>query len=99
MELKHRKDVMIEVDYKVLEEFVNKHYNQEDWSFVADQECGNDSHHTFIVENKPLDEYQQADVDEFKSKGYGFRITGELLQDLCAQGLIEEGKYIVDVCW
>lgn len=89
--------VMFEVDWHDLEEAINKHYGK-DYEFVPDIECGNDSSHDFRVDGK-VNQYDQERLDEFKETGdYNF-LAGTLLNDLCRQGLIEPGDYLVQVCW
>lgn len=49
MPLKAEKKTVIEVDYGDLERFVKETYKQKEYSFVAAQECGNDSSHSFSI--------------------------------------------------
>jgi len=92
------KKTYFEVDWHDFEDLVKKVYGQ-DYEFVADQECGNDSSHTFSASSKELDEYEAERVKEFKDTGEYNYLAGELFNDLCRQGKIEEGSYIVNVCW
>lgn len=93
------KEVMFSVDYHDLEEFIAKAYKLKEWSFVADQECGNDSQHSFDVDKK-LDEYELEEIKEFQEKKQQSQfMVGTLLNHCCARGLIEKGEYLVRVCW
>jgi hypothetical protein len=89
-----------EVGYTDLEVFVQAQYpGAREYSFVADQECGNDSDHTFSVEAAPLDAYDRGRVDEFAAGKHRSYLTGAILNDLCHRGLIPAGTYLVKVCW
>ena len=89
-----------QVASRELEKFVSAHYNLSGrWSFVADQECGNDSSHTFNVEKEELDEYDAEKIAELKAGKNPSFVTQALLTDFCNQDLIPEGKYIINVCW
>lgn len=99
MPLKSRKKTVIEVEYGDLERFVKETYKQKEYSFVAAQECGNDSSHSFSIEKELLDEYDQKKLDAFTKTGkYGF-INHTVLQDLVNRDLIEPGNYVIRVSW
>lgn len=66
-----------------------------DYILAAYEEACNDSQHTFSVEPEPLDEYDRSKLDR---KDFHF-MTRSLLCDLCHQGKIEAGDYLVEVCW
>lgn len=93
------KEVMVTVEYGDLEEFITKVYGLKEWSFVADQECGNDSQHSFDVDGK-VEEYDLEEIKEFQEKKVQSQfLTPVLLNDCCAKGLIEKGEYLIRVCW
>src|SRR5688572_27802165 len=98
IELKVTKKEYFEVDSYDFEELIRNVYKQEDYSFVADIECGNDSQHSFVVE-KNIDEYHEGKLWEFKVGGKQGYIAGTLLNDLARKGIIEEGNYLINVCW
>lgn len=88
---------VIEVDYSDFEKEVKDAFGQ-DYSFVADVECGNDSSHQYTVDGKVYED-EEEDIEEFKSTGkYGY-LAGTLLNKLAQMGRIERGDYIVEVCW
>jgi hypothetical protein len=96
--LKLKKQVFFEVDYNDLDQFISDFYGVY-YEFVADQECSNDSQHTFNIKKEKLAEYDQNKLNEFvngKSRTYIARI---LLADLCNKDIIEPGKYLIKVCW
>ncbi len=88
------------VDYGDFESFINRVYGIEDWSFVADQECGNDSSHRFCPDGE-LSEYDKGDIKDWvDSDGAdGCYMAHRLLDDCVRQRLIPAGVYIVEVCW
>ena len=91
----------VEVDYYEFEKFVIEYYGFEnrEWSFVADQECGNDCNIAFTVNGK-VDEYDEDELEKFKANpeqiGY---FANALLNDFARKGLIEKGQYLINVCW
>lgn len=92
-----KKKTVIEVSYSDLEKLVKKHYPEQykhmgGYSFAAVEECGNDTSHGFDVDGK-LDDW---DLEKF-AKGEASNIA--LLNKLCADGLIEAGEYLIEVCW
>ena len=90
----------IEVDYREFEKFVSEYYNfKEQWSFVADQECGNDRNISFTVNGEVVD-FEEDELKLFKTNPdqTGF-ISHALLNDFAIKGLIEKGQYLINVCW
>ena len=98
MELKHEKVEYIEVEYRDLQQFIKDVYKK-NFSFVADNECQNDSQHTFIVKKEELDDYDKEKLKKFKKTGVYDYITSILLTDMCNRGIIEEGMYLITVMW
>jgi hypothetical protein len=91
------------IEYGDFESIVQAVYDQE-YEFVADVECGNDSEHSFTdVTKGSLDKYGPYDrqtLEEFKSIGkYGYGTARILLNDLVDQELIPEGNYLITVSW
>ena len=95
MPLKTKKVTYIEVDYHDLEQLIQETYQQPDYNIVADEEWSNDSRYTFTLERAALNEYQACDVGGFRADGNGQYKLGSLLADLCLQGHIEPGDYLV----
>lgn len=98
--LKIRKpDYVGTIDYSDLDRFVTTVYGlAHRWSVVADQEWHNDSSYTVSARAETLDAHDLNDLAEFK-QGKGIYHLGIILTDLCTRGLIEPGKYIIDVRW
>lgn len=84
----------IEMDYDEVDRIISDAYGI-NYEFVAFEEAHNDSSHTFLVEAEALNEYDQSNLDR---KDFRF-MTQSLLCDLCHQGKIEAGNYLINVCW
>ena len=94
------------VSYSNLEAIVNKAYGlsyksyNERWSFIADQEMGNDSDKEITIKEGQLDDYDQNQIDDFRNgNGGGSFMAHTIMTDLCNQGILAPGSYIISVCW
>lgn len=88
------------VDYYDLEFFVKTKYGH-DIEIAAMEECSNDSSLTFDVSNnKSLAEYefQQHVAWVMDGRFWPFG-TGNILNQLCIDGHIPAGTYVIDVSW
>lgn len=85
-------------DWHAFERLVKRHYGQ-DFDFVADEECGNDSDHRFHMPKYPLDKWEAERLAEFKATGRGTFLSRTLLQDLVNRDVIPEGTYLIQVSW
>ena len=99
MPLKTKKVEYIEVSYKDLERLIREVYQQPKYEIVADEEWNNDSDYTFSVERKELDQWQAKDIDGLKTNGTAQYGLPSILADLCNNGHIEPGEYLISVCW
>lgn len=97
---------VIEIDYDELEGIVNRHYGIQDkqggegYSFVATQECGNDCSFTFHVPSaKPLDKWEQEDIQKLRETGHSPWRNSVIIQDLVNNGVLAPGEYLVKVSW
>ena len=87
-----------QLEWTELERFIKSVYGQT-YDFVSDMEANNDSEHTFSVKQRAFSEWDAKDLEQFKTTGkIGYR-AHLLLDDLCNQGLIPEGEYLITVCW
>lgn len=93
-----KKESVFRVAYHEFEALVNKEYNKTDYSIVADEELSNDSSKSYSVEKMELSKYDKLDLEKFK-KGHQPYMSNILFQDLCNKGIIDEGEYIIDICW
>lgn len=87
-----------EVQWHDLEDAVFKHYGKR-LDFINDQECSNDSYHKINVKKKLLSNYEQKRLDDFKAGETPSYITKTLLTDMCNSDVIEQGEYLICVCW
>jgi len=63
---------------------------------VANQEANNDSIYRFNATGE-IEDYDKEGAEEIRN---GHIENNDLLFDvLCADGYIEPGEYLVDVCW
>jgi hypothetical protein len=95
--LKAEKKVMFKVEEGDLTRFVQQVYD-ENYEFVAVEECGNDSSHTFSVTGI-INEYDAGAAKTIRNGEVPTYRNGLLLDVLCADGYIEPGEYVVEVCW
>ena len=70
------------------------------FSIVAMEEWGNYQEHSFTVKRERLDKWDREGLREFMespcNKSYMLHI---LLTDMCNNGYIEPGEYLVSVYW
>lgn len=87
------------VNYSDFDEFVNKVYKI-NYNFVAQQECGNDSDHSFPNVTGNILDSDKEDAEKLrKGEKPSWFSTGLLLDCLCADGYIPPGHYLIKVCW
>lgn len=84
-----KKKTIFECEYYELEKFVKEKYGV-DYDFVANEECGNDSSHTFTVDGEVDEDF---DIHVVSYRNY------DLMNKLCKDGHIEPGEYLINVCW
>jgi hypothetical protein len=82
----------------------------QEFNFVADQECSNDSDHSFNVTGKRFNaetkeyepgigDYDRKEVEAFRETGNYYFLASTLLEYLCVEGKVEPGEYLIEVCW
>jgi hypothetical protein len=111
MDARFKTKTVHEIDWNKLNELIAETYGLDD--FEGTLESPNDSTHSFKVdktENKyphsteenraTLLKYDSDSVAEIiKNKCCEHYSLGHILDDMCDKGVIEEGNYLVDVCW
>lgn len=65
------------------------------YCFCASEEVGNDTSHEYTVEAEQPESYEMAD---FQAGEWHYK-TGVILNWMCAEGKLEAGEYVVEVCW
>ena len=90
---------VIEIDYKELERLVHEHLGWNNFSFVAEQECGNDSNHLFRnIQGHPDTDWEETLANQRAGKYPRLGVYG-ILEVLVSKGLILPGNILVDVMW
>lgn len=98
MKLKCKKKTVIEVDCFDLERFINEVYGH-NFEILCDLECANDSCRTMSIKKGKMTKYDLADVGKYKEIGEGSYLLHQLMDDMCARDLIEEGDYVIEISW
>jgi len=94
-----------QIEYHELEAYIRQVYGFDDpkeiFSIVAMEEWRNDSQHSFCLTRESLDEWQQRNLDRWKADPLGFHqyTLREILQDMVNNDHLEEGEYLILVCW
>lgn len=88
------------VDYKDFEDEVRDRYGVDDYNFVADVECGNDTAITLSdMKKEALLEDELEDLETFRNEGEYDYLYRVLLQDMINNGVAPEGDYVIEVSW
>lgn len=91
-----KKSTVIEVSEQELTDIINKHYGTDLEGFVAMEKLSN----AVITRNvSPYKWEDEEGIAEFKRKSFQHYILTDLLDDLCFEGVIEEGTYLIDCTW
>jgi hypothetical protein len=96
----------IKIDYDVIDRLVYVYYGHADDRFnmphfemVCNGEWCNDSSHQFDVDGK-IGKYEAKDAEKFRKDGKPRGLSnGDVMNILCADGWLEPGQYLVEVCW
>lgn len=99
--MKVNKKTIFEVNYNDLDKAVTEFLKSKGincgkygYECMDKNEWGNDESHGFNVKKQKLDSYDESGLTENRIPGlYG------ILNWMCLEGMIEEGEYLVDVCW
>jgi hypothetical protein len=101
MKLKHEVETVYSVEYRDLEEFIEKHTGHR-YEVVQATETGNDSTvRTSVPEQIDPDDYLMTEIKEFNIKGWegGWMDPSVPLAALRLKGLVEPGTYLIHICW
>jgi hypothetical protein len=102
---KMKKVTYIEIEYKELNKIINKHCNLPyKYDVVVAEEMNNDSVYKFFLEESEgddveLDEYEEKYYESMKNGENKNYMTRVLMKVLIKKGILEQGKYLVSVCW
>ena len=96
---------VVEIDYDDLDQIITEHFTGktpphesefEPHDIVCLNEWNNDEQHSFDVAKEPADPETIADAKQCVWPAYN---TGELLNQMCCDGVIPECELIVNICW
>lgn len=96
--MKFTKKTVTEVDYADLEQLIEDTYGHK-IELVADQEWCNDTDHCVFIDKGPLDDHSKQQVGQFRRIGKHRFAMYPLLQDMCNNGVLQSGEYLISVCW
>lgn len=71
----------------------------EEYSFVAAEECGNDSTHDFGTNEPSFKDDDFEDLLEKLKEGRYWFVNNDIVNFLIYKEVIPRGEYIIDVCW
>ena len=91
-----KKSTVIEISEQDLTDIINKHYGTALEGFVAMEELSNE---VITRDVSPAKWDDVDDIAEFKRRDFKHYILTDLLDDLCFEGVIEEGEYLIDCTW
>lgn len=89
------------IDYHEFETLVKKTYpGAKQYSFVATEECGNDSVHQFTIDGlEPLQDYDAKQIEKLETGEHIPYANYTIFQDLVNKEVLQPGSYLVEVCW
>jgi len=96
---------IVEIDYDDLDQIITEHFTGKTLPYekgfkphdiVCLNEWGNDEQHSFDVAKKPADVEVIADAKQCNWPRWN---TGELINQMCCDGVIPEWELIVTICW
>jgi hypothetical protein len=100
---------IVEIDYDDLDQIITEHFTGksipyaypyekgfEPHDIVCLNEWGNDEQHSFDVAKEPADPKTIANAMKCKWPEF---YTGQLLNQMCCDGVIPECELIVNICW
>lgn len=97
MALKCKIETIFSVEERDLNQFIKEEIGK-DFSVSADLESGNDSVHRIIITNE-VQKWEKEEYIKFKAGNISYYMTGTIMRNLCAEGKLEAGTYIIGVFW
>jgi len=93
-----KKKTIFQMDDHIFDQIVNEFYGMTDFSLVADQELGNDSSYVYNTSNNSAS-YDKETLKNFKNNEFVSFVAPVLFNDLCSNGVLEEGEYVINISW
>jgi hypothetical protein len=99
MPLAYKEVTLRKVDYQDVDDLIAEVYGRE-YEIVPSEEWNNMQDHEVTVEKGEIDEYDQKKLNRFKNgDGIPSYMLYALLTDMCNNGHIEPGEYLISVDW
>ena len=98
LQLKMTTKVTHFVEYDDFDRFVTQIYNFSDYEFVTYAEANNDSSYTFEPTGK-IEDYNEKEADKIRSGKIRIFQNHLLFDCLVADGYLDPGTYVINVCW
>jgi len=92
------KKLIISVEYSELERFIKQNYGHE-YNIADREERDNDTKFTIYVEKEDIGCVREDNIKKFRETGEGKFILQDLMLDMLRNELIDEGDYLVNICW
>lgn len=89
---------VIKTDTNEIEALLKEHYGIK-YEIVAGEECDSRTYLLYTIHAEPLPEYDLRKLEEIKSGKHRNFATRILMQQLCIDGHIEAGEYLIDAGW
>lgn len=96
--MKTKQESVFTVDYNDFDKTVQQHFGRPEYECVAYQEWNNYSCYDFDVDGKFYD-WDLPELAEWVTTGKGGPGVRVLLNKLYVDGVIQKGKYIIQVSW
>ncbi len=98
--LRHTTQTFFVVNYWNLDAMIQRAYRRPDFAFVDFEPAANHSSHTFCGIDGTVDKADEQGLRDFAAgEGPDFSGAGPILQDMCRDGMIPPGDYLVNVDW
>lgn len=99
MSLKFKIESVFMVEDRDLNEFIQEETGM-CFYIAQDLEARNDSVARIIISGN-ISSYDKEEYIEFKSGGRGsyYHMSRTIMNNLCAEGKLEPGTYIIGICW
>jgi hypothetical protein len=87
------------VQYYDLENFIREETGIKDFEVLADLECSNDTALRWGITGQDILDFQREDFQEFKAGKPKQYMTRCIVENLCAEGKIAPGTYVINISW
>jgi len=95
-DIKFKRIEFFEIEYDKFEQLIKRVYEQ-DYDYVRDITCENDSSQSYVAQSNKPDKYDEKAINIFIQSGKYANMVAILLNDLCRREIIEPGNYLIHV--